>query len=107
MAGFLQDNRGLKLLKLMGYRDGDGLGKEKEGVGRPAEVDLDQQRQGLGYLEVKRCAIYIAISYGRIQRNVSDMAAADLPGCRLEEAKVRDQAGVFFVGRYEKRGIYI
>jgi hypothetical protein len=50
----VQDNRGLKLLKLMGYKDGDGLGKDKEGLVKPAEVDLDQQRQGLGFLEEKR-----------------------------------------------------
>lgn len=50
----VQDNRGLKLLKLMGYKDGDGLGKDKEGLVKPAEVDLDQQRQGLGFLEDKR-----------------------------------------------------
>jgi hypothetical protein len=47
----VQHNRGLKLLKLLGYREGTGLGSAKDGQLAPVAFELDQQRQGLGYLE--------------------------------------------------------
>ena len=41
-------NKGFKMLKKMGWKDGDGLGKEKKGRVEPVKVEERPERQGLG-----------------------------------------------------------
>lgn len=48
----LQENRGLKLLKMMGYREGMGLGRSVEGIKEPIKIEVaTQRRSGLGVVQ--------------------------------------------------------
>lgn len=49
-----QDNVGLKLLKLMGYKKGEGLGKSREGITEPIKIEKMTGREGLGVREQKK-----------------------------------------------------
>ena len=42
------DNPGKRMLRGMGWRDGEGLGKESTGVTAPIEVEQRVERAGLG-----------------------------------------------------------
>jgi len=43
-----EDNVGNRLLKAMGWKDGQGLGKSGQGIVAPVEAELRSQRSGLG-----------------------------------------------------------
>jgi len=46
------ENKGNKMLKAMGWKEGEGLGKEKRGISDPIEVKLNQGTTGLGHQSV-------------------------------------------------------
>lgn len=43
-----EDNPGFKMMKMMGYKEGSGLGKEGDGRAEPITVDPFKDRSGLG-----------------------------------------------------------
>ena len=45
---------GLKLLKIMGYKKGEGLGKSKGGITEPIKIDKLTGREGLGAREERK-----------------------------------------------------
>lgn len=46
--GISEDNIGHRLLKRMGYKKGDGLGKKKSGRTKPIEINIKTGRSGIG-----------------------------------------------------------
>jgi len=49
-----EDNKGFKMLKMMGYKQGTGLGKNEEGIAEPIPMNLKRGRSGLGKEEQKK-----------------------------------------------------
>ena len=45
-----QSNKGFAMLMKMGFKKGDGLGKDGAGIHEPINVNLKQGRAGLGYV---------------------------------------------------------
>eukprot|EP01098_Paradermamoeba_levis_P012464 TRINITY_DN5461_c0_g2_i1.p1 TRINITY_DN5461_c0_g2~~TRINITY_DN5461_c0_g2_i1.p1 ORF type:complete len:287 (-),score=96.51 TRINITY_DN5461_c0_g2_i1:321-1127(-) len=43
-----EDNKGFKMLKMMGYKPGQGLGKEESGRAEPIPINIPAGRTGLG-----------------------------------------------------------
>ncbi len=46
---YLLAGMGLKLLMKMGYKPGEGLGRDKSGIAKPIEVQLRPKGQALGF----------------------------------------------------------
>jgi len=49
-----ENNVGSKLLKMMGWKEGEGLGRNSSGMTAPIEVELRSERAGLGATEKTR-----------------------------------------------------
>lgn len=49
---------GMKMLLKMGYKKGEGLGKEGEGIVNPVEVTLRPKKVGLGFGNTNRDSVY-------------------------------------------------
>ena len=49
IIGLSVHQRDQKMMKNMGWKHGDGLGKTKEGIKEPIQPELQVGRRGLGY----------------------------------------------------------
>jgi len=62
------DNKGNKMLKLMGWKEGEGLGKSSTGIVAPVDVTLRDTRAGLGMAVPEDCAILPGDTYKEITK---------------------------------------
>lgn len=73
---------GAKLLSKMGWKEGEGLGKDGKGLSRPLEATLRPKRQGMGFGNRREPSL------APTEDRMRDTGDEDMLGSKTKEAKV-------------------